>query len=109
MTEEYEERLQRAKKKLTEERARRKSKDGFNDDASYSSQMSKASRSSFVSEYSRSSSKVVDSTIVPRSEWRNKARAVIERGKALKEQEKTNGHLKNLIGISKRERTARFS
>jgi hypothetical protein len=87
MSEGYEERLQRAKNKLDEERARRKSREGLQDDASYSSQISKASRTSFASEYSRASSKVVDTRLLPRSEWRNKARAVIERGKYLKEQE----------------------
>ncbi|CAB9510921.1 expressed unknown protein [Seminavis robusta] len=87
MKEPYEDRLQRAKNKLNQERARRKNREAVRDDASYSSERSKSSRTSFASEFSRSSSKFMEKSKVPRSEWRNKARAVIERGKNLKDQE----------------------
>ena len=89
MKEEYEDRLQRAKIKLQEEKARRHSRGQRNDskrfdDASYCSEVSKTSKTSYTSEYSRTSS--IRDTKGPRSEWRNKAMAVIERGKGRKEE-----------------------
>ena len=85
MKQQYEDRLQRAKKKLHEEKERRK--DEGRDDASYVSEVSRTSRASFCSEYSRASARRGDQdTKGPRCEWRNKAKAVIERGKVRKEE-----------------------
>jgi hypothetical protein len=91
MKAEYEDRLQRAKLKLQEERGKRKSlgqlydsnSEVRQDDTSCYSEASKTSRRSYASEYSRNSKK---DTKGPRSEWRNKAMAVIERGRERKEE-----------------------
>ena len=87
MKDAYNDRLQRAKDKLNEERARRRKDRKENEedvDEDARSYMSYGSYGSFVSEISRSSSLCRNKG--PRSEWRNKAREVIERGKMRKEE-----------------------
>jgi len=73
MKEDNEDRLQRAKNKLN----------NMKDDGSITSY---TSRKSYNSDYSRASTATRTREKGPRSEWRNKARAVIERGQKLKEE-----------------------
>lgn len=99
MKEEYQDRLQRAKNKLNEERARRREE--VRDDTSFASGMSQTSRKSYTSDCSRASAKREKG---PRSEWRNKAKAVIERGKARKEDD---GSVRSRSSVrSSKDRTA---
>lgn len=90
MKEAYADRLQRAKDKLNEERARRRSERRQEDVADDVSYVSYSSYGSFASQISKASSKLEKDR---RSEWRNRALEVIERGKNLKEDSVTRDQL----------------